>query len=370
MTRAAPPHASEFLARELRITLALLSRVRDEAEGLMDAITEGILQLGPGGIVVRANRAARALLSLPADPEGLPLHSLVPDEVVRACLDPAAKGGGPESLPRQIEHEGRRLIVRTRSLPARLGVGTVVVLLDVSALQRFEGLRRDFVASASHELKTPLTSIRGYAELLLDRDPPPELRRSFLEKIARNATRLEALVDDLLDLSRLDTGGWRPQPEPVDVRDAALEAWAQFEEGAERKGVRFSIQCRGRRVLADRTGLVRVLANLFANALRHTPPGGQISVHAPEAEAVSPSSPPSVTIEVRDTGTGIPAEALPRIFERFYRVDAARARADGGTGLGLAIVKHLVERMDGDVGATSTLGKGTTIRVRLPAAEL
>lgn len=365
MTPTAPPLSPELLARELRITLALLARVRDETEGLMDAIAEGILHLGPGGVVVRANRAARTLLSLPPDPEGLPLDALVPLEVVRACLDPGAEG--EESLPRQLDFGGRRLVVRTRSLPARLGVGTVVVLLDVSALQRFEGLRRDFVAAASHELKTPLTSIRGYAELLLEQDPPPALRRSFLEKIARNAARLEALVDDLLDLSRLDAGGWRSRLEVVDVRDAATEGWAPFEEEALRKGVRFSLHCGGARALADRTGLVRVLSNLFSNALRHTPPGGSITVDA--YPATGPTPPPRVTIEVRDTGTGIPADALPRIFERFYRVDTARSRADGGTGLGLAIVKHLVERMDGDVAASSVLGHGTTIRVRLPAAD-
>ncbi|HEX7118800.1 MAG TPA: ATP-binding protein [Longimicrobiales bacterium] len=374
------PGAADLLARELRITLALLSREREETEGLMDAITEGILQLGPGGVVVRANHAARAFLGLSAEPEGRPLDELVRDAEVRACLqDP---GPGVAAVPREVEVGGRRLLVRSRTLPERLGVGTVVILLDLTELQRFEGLRRDFVASASHELKTPLTSIRGYAELLLEQDPPAEVRRAFLEKIERNARRLEALVEDLLDLSRLDAGGWRPRLETVDVRDPAIESWASFAEQADRKRLRVSLPSRPALVRADHTGLVRVFSNLFSNAVRHTPANGRIAVRVQRAAGgrqprAQRPAPPAVhspaerrwtVIDVRDTGVGIPSEALPRIFERFYRVDPARARGDGGAGLGLAIVKHLVERMDGDVSATSEVGEGTVIRIRLPAA--
>ena len=378
------PAPAELLAHELRLALALLSRERDEMEGLMDAITEGIVQLGPGDVVVRANDTARALLGLPDEPEGRTLDELGVDDALRACIRHPGQHPNPRGapLPRQIELNGRRLLVRTRTLPERLGVGTVVILLDLSELQRFEGLRRDFVASASHELKTPLTSIRGYAELLLEQDPPPPLRRAFLEKIERNAARLEALVNDLLDLSRLNAGGWTPRLETVDAARAARDAWATYEERALEKSITITFPRKPVRVRADRTGLARVFSNLFDNAVRHTPRGGRITVRArrlphgrqprdpqrldPPSAGPPPRIPGWTLLEIHDTGTGIPPEALPRIFERFYRVDPARARSDGGTGLGLAIVRHLVERMGGDVSAASQAGRGTAIRLRLP----
>lgn len=380
--------ASDRLAHELRLTLALLARERNDMDGLMDTITEGILQLGPGGVIVRANQAARVLLDLPSEPEGLDLDDLVRDRTLLARLrehEPET-----EALPHKVVVGGRRLLIRARPTPKRLGVGTVIVILDLTDLERFEGLRRDFVASASHELKTPLTSIRGYVELLLDQDPPAEIRTEFLEKVARNARRLEALVEDLLDLSRLDAGGWRPRLEHVDIADTVREAWAPLEERAHDQGTTLSCSLNTDSVTADRIGLVRTFTNIFDNALCHTPKGGTIQVYTtisdvggrpmpgsrPTPAQTGSSSEPKdvparwVKIEIADSGNGIPAEALPRIFERFYRVDTARARHDGGTGLGLAIVKHLVERMGGTVAAASVLGHGTTITLHLPVPPI
>jgi signal transduction histidine kinase len=222
-------------------------------------------------------------------------------------------------------------------------------------------VRSDFVANASHELKTPLTSIRGYAETLVDDDPPEPLRRQFLSSIRANTLRLQRLVDDLLDLSRLESGGWTARIEPVRIEHVAEEAWDLVAHQA-RGEIDFGLDGGGT-VLGDHQGLVQILRNLHENALRHTDDGGAVRVVVRQ-DAVAGT----VEIAVSDTGEGIPPKSLPRIFERFYRADSSRARDRGGTGLGLAIVKHLVGAMNGEVRARSRLGEGTTIELTLPSA--
>jgi signal transduction histidine kinase len=277
-------------------------------------------------------------------------------------------------------------------------------------VRRLESVRRDFVANVSHELKTPLTSIRGYVETLLaDPDLPAELQRPFLEVVQKNAERLHHIVDDLLDLSRLESGGWRPELHDVNAIDVLQDVWSSCAERAGQKHITFVLPDSGFVVRADPGGLRQIFTNLLDNAVRYTPDGGRIEVRAsstalngngrtPHAPTVvqprdvpvarqrnapvaeqrgapaerldAPAAASSyIVFEVRDTGAGMPSDAIPRIFERFYRVDPARSRADGGTGLGLSIVKHLVESMGGDVAAESELGKGTTIRFRLPASS-
>ncbi|HEX7088874.1 MAG TPA: ATP-binding protein [Longimicrobiales bacterium] len=383
--------AATRLAAELGERAAHAARERDDLALLLDSVTDGILQLDGGGRIIRVNPAARALLRLPLEAEGRPIHALVRHAELRDLLTQALAAGPDE--PAEVGLDGRRVLVVVRAIPAqaesatstsagRERAGIVAVFVDLTEVRRLEVVRRDFVANASHELKTPLTSIRGYAETLLAGDVPAEMQRGFLETIARNAARLQRIVDDLLDLSRIESGGWEPEILPTDVAVAAEDAWAPFAERARRHSIHFGVATGGIAVLADPGALRQVFANLFDNALRHTPAGGSISVRAavagePPGTAPRPDAGPPTgrrsavaraAIEVRDTGSGIPSDALPRIFERFYRVDPARSRAEGGTGLGLSIVKHLVEAMDGDVAADSVLGKGTTIRFTLPAA--
>jgi signal transduction histidine kinase len=252
----------------------------------------------------------------------------------------------------------------------------IVQRIQVAIDCRLEGVRRDFVANVSHELKTPLTSIRGYVETLLSDDLDPAMRRQFLEVIHKNADRLHSIVEDLLDLSRIESGGWRPELADVGTGQIVSDVWDSLADRATQRGIAFEPPEIDATVRADRSALRQILSNLFDNALRYTAPGGRIRVRVFEGSGSGNGGAPRtatgdgfVTIEVGDNGTGIPTDALPRIFERFYRVDPARSRAEGGTGLGLSIVKHLVESMDGDVSASSELGKGTTIRVRLPSAR-
>jgi two-component system, OmpR family, phosphate regulon sensor histidine kinase PhoR len=236
--------------------------------------------------------------------------------------------------------------------------GTLLVLNDVSELRLLETIRRDFVANVSHELKTPLTAIAGYAETLAA-EALDSQAVGFAQTIVDNARRMQRLVDDLLDLSRIESGGWRPEPRMLGVDAAAREAWRPFAERASGRTIELETATDSATVNSDPEALRQIFTNLFDNALRHTPEGGRIRVTA-EREG------DETVVRVSDTGSGIPSDHLPRIFERFYRVDPSRSRQEGGTGLGLAIVKHLVEAHGGRVEADSELGRGTTIRLYFP----
>ncbi|HEV2146241.1 MAG TPA: ATP-binding protein [Longimicrobiaceae bacterium] len=357
----------DTLAAELQRRMGQLEGERAEMHALIESMAEGVLALGPDGRVRRANLAARHIFGLREE-----FHGLVPHEVARrpAFLKLVERARAGEAVSAtELAHDGRHLLATAQPLADG---GAVLVFLEVSELRRLEDVRRDFVANASHELKTPLTAIRGYSETLLDENLPPELRRRFAEVVRANADRLQRLVDDLLDLSRIESGGWLAQPEDVAVAEAVEEAWAVLEEKAHAKGVALGIEVAPGcdHVHADPSALHQVLTNLFHNSLRHTPPGGRVTVSArPAPERPGPPGRRWVQLEVADTGSGIPAVHLPRIFERFYRVDDARSRAEGGTGLGLAIVRHLVESHGGTVEAESELGRGTTIRFTLPACN-
>lgn len=343
------------LTDELQNRLGELRRERDEMQALIDCMAEGVVALTDDARVLRVNRAARALLALPEVPDYSPVGAVVRHPDLRELLEESV---AEPKQTREITLGDRHLFTASRMLD--LG-GAVTTFLDVTELRRLEQVRRDFVANASHELKTPLTSIRGFAETLLEGDPPPKLKHEFLSSIRNNTLRLQRLVDDLLDLSRLESGGWTPRPEPLSVASVAREVWGQFRDRAKEKAVEVAVEG-DVKALADPQGLEQIFRNLFENAVRHADEGGRVRVD------VSGGSGEEVTVEVSDDGEGIPSRILPRVFERFYRADTSRARDFGGTGLGLAIVRHLVTAMGGDVEAESELGRGATIRFTLPAA--
>lgn len=361
---AAVDQAVERLALRISANEANAERGGAEVATLLDAISEAILQVDGDGRIVRANPEARKLLRLDRGTIGQPVTTRLRHADLRMLLGQAIRGEAVDS--REVTLDDRRLLVSARPLPAAVGSrpGAVVAFVDLTEIRRLESVRRDFVANVSHELKTPLTSIRGYAETLLNDDLPPDLQRQFLEVVHRNADRLHHIVEDLLDLSRLESGGWRPELQRVDVTSMVQDAWSGCQERAEARRVTFVPPAVSPSVRADPGGLRQILVNLLENALQYTPDGGRIEVRVASEAGEDP-----VVLEVRDNGIGIPSDALPRIFERFYRVDPARSRAEGGTGLGLSIVRHLTESMGGDVAAESALGRGTTIRVRLPAAD-
>jgi len=241
-------------------------------------------------------------------------------------------------------------------------LGVVAVFHDISDLKRLEKIRRDFVANVSHELRTPVTVIKGYAETLLDGvlSTDPEKAAVFLEKIHRHAGRLASLIGDLLILSELESGVTTPEAAPVAIGPVIDHVCTLLEEKALSKNISIIQPGSGEtgEVLADRAKLEQVLVNLLDNAIKYTQDNGTITISSAETEGM-------LTIAVSDTGIGIPDNDLPRIFERFYRVDAARSREQGGTGLGLAIVKHILQLYGGSISVESRPGKGSTFSFTL-----
>ena len=325
----------------------------------------------------------RELLAAMPDAAGL----VAPDGRVRVSntvLDGLAPGGRATGLTvleisrsSDLAEAARRALEGTpKRLELQLGKrtwvahlvpllrGEVLVLLrDVTDARMSASTRRDFVANASHELRTPVSAIAGAAETLLSGAmEDPTQARSFVEMIARNAERLARLTNDLLDLSRIESRQWPVKLEPVLVGGTAQRAVEVCSEPARRKRIELRVEVpEGTAVLADARALEQVLVNLLDNAVKYTPEGGSATVTA------SPVAGDRIEVVVADTGPGIERHHLPRLFERFYRVDPGRSRGAGGTGLGLAIVKHLVQMQAGDIGVDTGSG-GTSFRVRLPRA--
>jgi len=348
------------MAEQLQLRLSALQADDALMAALIDALQEGVAAVGANRQVVILNSPARRLLAI-GDPVPFSADLLPRDTELRAALSSALAGEATE--PAEITLGGRTVMLTAR--PLRDG-GALLAFFDLTRTRRLEAVRRDFVANVSHELKTPITVIGGFAETLATDEPPPEQRRQFVEAIRSNARRMQRLVDDLLDLSRIEFGGWVPKPERIDLRAVASETVAAFAPVAQSRQVSLGSQvdARAAELTADATALRQVLANLVDNALRHTPSGGKVTIFT------EPANDGALVLAVKDTGIGIPVEHLPRIFERFYRVDAARSREGGGTGLGLAIVKHLVEAHGGRVSAESAPGRGTTVRVLFPASAV
>jgi signal transduction histidine kinase len=343
------------MQEELGVRIAELQRERDESDAIIESMAEGVIAADAHGNVVAANAAVRRLLGY-VTAQSLPnLQQLFRPRAVRQVIEEVLAGA--PVLGREAEVEGRTILLTGRPLPKG---GAVLVLHDVTDLKRVDMVRRDFVANVSHELKTPLTSISGYAETLLAETPDDATQKRFLDVIAANATRMQHLVDDLLDLARLESGQWQVQPQTTELAAVGHDAFAELAERAAGRNVGFNAELAdGATVWVDPEALRQILANLFDNALRHTPTGGRIVLTSHAGET-------AVEVSVRDTGSGIPHEHLPRVFERFYRVDPGRSREQGGTGLGLAIVKHLVEAHGGSVSIESTVGIGTAVRMRFP----
>lgn len=242
--------------------------------------------------------------------------------------------------------------------------GAVLVLYDITELKKLEVMRKDFVANVSHELKTPITSIKGFAETLLDGDiEDEETKNQFLSIIYEESKRIQVLIEDLLILSKLERDEFQLMFTDFQVTDIVDAIKPMFEHKAKEKSITFTVEKPSTvSLVADKERVKQVFINLLTNAINYTPNGGEVKVHIDETSD-------HVQIQVKDTGIGIEQEALPRIFERFYRVDKARSRNTGGTGLGLAIVKHIVEVHNGKINVESELNKGTTFTVLFPKEQ-
>ncbi|HEX3299516.1 MAG TPA: ATP-binding protein [Actinomycetota bacterium] len=337
--------------REAERESARRERAQDRILGAME---EGVLLLDPSGTRVYANRALSDLLNGAPD-RATELHPLGLQRAVET-----AKSSGTASRT-EVELGSPSRWLRATALPVGADGATLLVIRDVTQARRLTGARRDFVANASHELKTPVASIRAAAETLRDGaiDDPPAARR-FTEQLEREAVRMSRIVADLLDLSRLESGS--EMDEQVRLDTVAADEVERMGDAAGMRGVTISTDAvHVPAVRGSSRDLSLMVRNLIDNAVRYTGEGGSVTVSVRADADV-------VLVRVADTGIGIPQRELPRIFERFYRVDRARSRETGGTGLGLSIVRHVTENHGGEVTVESELGQGTVFEVRLPTS--
>jgi two-component system phosphate regulon sensor histidine kinase PhoR len=350
-------------AGQLRDLVDQLSVESAQREAILASMVEGVLAVDGNLRITFANASFAGTVGVAHPiPAKVPVVELVRTPELREVLTRVLTTG--ESVKRRMELPAAERVFEVQAAPLTSGTarGAIAILHDITDLERLERIRRDFVANVSHELRTPLTAIRGYAETLLEGAlEDQENNRRFLEIIKAHAIRLNNIASDLLTLSELEAGKARPEPEPVAVRGAVESAMRTLEAEARVRGV--ALLC-GRmedvQVLGDRMQIEQALVNLLDNAIKFNRPSGEVLLEVTRADG-------RVRITLTDTGIGIPHDDLPRIFERFYRVDKARSREVGGTGLGLSIVKHIVERMNGTVSVESQLGKGSIFTLVLPA---
>jgi two-component system phosphate regulon sensor histidine kinase PhoR len=348
------------LAAQLEAKLGELTKERDRLSAILAGMAEGVLVVDASEEVVLANPAAELILG-PAL-VGKRLADAVTAPALRAVIENAAKTG--QASETEVEVGTRAIALYVRPFTAQ-GGGLVTVLREMTRLRKLLAVRRDFVANVSHELRTPVTAIQGYAEILLQKPRDEKTRKDFTEIIYRHARRIGALVEGLLMLSELEA---RP-PEQVVRQRVNVGAIADhvrdtLRERAGQRGTRVEVDVAAElEARGDPVGVEQVLENLVDNAIKYgNDIGGTVRI-AGKREG------DRIVVEVIDDGQGIAAEHLPRLFERFYRVDAGRSRERGGTGLGLAIVKHLVEAVGGTITVESEVGHGTTFRVEWPLWE-
>jgi len=335
---------------------------RDHLRATVASMSEGVLVTGPDGTPRIVNPAFRKLFGVTTEAIASEVLDLIRDGRLFDLVRSVRQRGEPATIEvERLEPEPRRLALVASPLAGDGGV--VVLARDLTESERIHQIRRDFVANVSHELKTPLAAIRGYAETLVDgavEDPATALRMS--ERILAQSRRLGDLLEDLLTLSRLERTETPPVAERVDLRELAEEAVELVATPASAKSIVVTLaEGPATELDGDPDALLRMLSNLLDNAVKYTPAGGRVDVRLERGDG-------EVRIEVRDTGIGIPAAQVSRIFERFYRVDKGRAREEGGTGLGLAIVKHVAQSHGGRVEVESDLGRGSLFRVLLPSS--
>jgi len=343
-------------ARLLHTELSSLRASQHELETLLNSMEDAVVAIGPDDRVQWANQSMDSLV---------PQRTRLGSSIVETVRDPdflrAVRGASQSRSVLTTRatsiQPGRSFEVTAAPLPTG---GAVAVLRDLTETERIEKTRRDFIANVSHELRTPLTSIQGYAETLLDGSSDSNHSREFLDIIRKNASRMSRLTEDLLTLARVESGEQRFDIQPVVPGELLRDAVESFEKLALAHGVELRVEDSAPEpVSADREAIHQVFSNLINNALKYAAAGGKLVLGARPAEQ-------GVEFYVRDFGAGIPSEHLPRLFERFYRVDKARSRESGGTGLGLAIAKHIVLAHDGAIRAESVLNHGSVFFFTLP----
>jgi two-component system phosphate regulon sensor histidine kinase PhoR len=365
--------------KEQHILMMLLKEFRD-----------GILICDAEGIILQTNRSLRNFLQMTGDISGRRATDLIPDPQFKSMLEAFFETGSssleeitlqsragqemyfevhvvPIFIPDEAVPESAADLGHAEDVPEmqREADGCVVIFHDMTDARRTEKMRRDFVANVSHELRTPLTAIEGYSETLLDGALEDQaVCRDFVNVIYRHSLRLTQLVEDLLDLSKLESPDYKPEISPVSLPNLLQQVMMLIEDKAEEKEIEVSVHIQEAlpQVMAELSSLQQVLTNLLDNAIKYTSTQGRVSV------SVFENGQGMIQVDVRDNGIGIEPKYLPRVFERFYRVDKARSREMGGTGLGLSIVKHIVQLHGGEIWVNSQVNEGSTFSFTLNKA--
>ncbi|MBA3029101.1 MAG: HAMP domain-containing protein [Desulfobacteraceae bacterium] len=359
--------AMNNMAKELEIKIQTIIQQKLELETVLASMVEGVMAIDPAERILSMNASAAKMFEL--DPEegcGRNIQELIRNSALQKFIKKAL--ASLEILQEDITfYAGEERILSVRNSPLHDAgnhvTGTLVVIDDVTKLRQLENIRKDFVANASHEIRTPLTTIKGFVETLYH-DPlmEPDQSKHFLEIILKHVDRLNALIEDLLSLSKIEREKENEEMafSKNDVVDILRTAISICQKKADEKNIRIDfLSSEALPAFMDKTLLEQALVNILDNAMNYSPENSVIEV---EARGVGPD----IVIRIRDHGIGIPKEHLPRLFERFYRVDKARSRKLGGTGLGLAIVKHIMEAHEGTVSAVSTPGKGSEFTLQFP----
>jgi two-component system phosphate regulon sensor histidine kinase PhoR len=363
--------AIDEIGIQLRNKIEEISKERDYFQTILKGMVEGILVVDERGRILVANNALRQFISLPSNISNrTPLEIIRNSELEEAIRKVIQKGDSASfelNLPPPLGKTLEVNVVGILPSPEEMEGGdertrgAIAVFHDITRLKELERVHQDFVANVSHELRTPLTTIKGYAETLLEGALKEEVAFQFIQVIKRQSDRLAKIVEDLLTLSKIESKEFQLKIENLLLREVIEDVLNFIQETAEKKKISISLELPDTlMVKADRNYLEQILTNLIDNAIKYGQEGGRLIISATQIKQIE------IEIAVRDDGLGIPKEDLPRIFERFYRVDKGRSRELGGTGLGLSIVKHLVQAHGGRVWAESQLGEGSTFFFTLP----
>src|ERR1700677_4072375 len=353
---SAVAHALDVTASRLEQSFHALESSRSELTALLDSMQEAVIAINPQGQVSWCNAVMQRIALSPVQEGRALVHSIRDPEVLSSVAAALTQRQASRRRATSVS-PGKIFEVNAAPMP---GGGAVAVLHDVSEIERSETTRRDFVANVSHELRTPLTCITGYVETLLDDRSLNRQARELLQIILKNASRMNRLTEDLLALASVESGDYKLRLQKVKASTLVEEAVGSLTGLVLDSGVTLEVGAiTDEPVMADLDALSQVFGNLVENAMKYGKAGGRVRVGARKQEAM-------VEFYVQDFGPGIAYEHLPRIFERFYRVDKARSRESGGTGLGLAIAKHIVQAHGGDIRCESELGFGATFLFRLP----
>jgi two-component system, OmpR family, phosphate regulon sensor histidine kinase PhoR len=342
------------------------SELQTRQAALFNSMSEGVLVLDEQQRVLMANHAFISFFGLAGEVKGKTLLQLVRLHEVAHLAERAAQEGHVAGYELKLVFPAERCLeINGAAIGEESGKrqGLILVFHDLTRVKKLERTREEFVANVSHELRTPLSLIKGYVETLRDgAKENPELAEKFLQTIDRNAERLRLIIEDLLTISELESGRLKLDLQPLALRPLVEKLVNDFKAQAEARHVKLETELPSVQVRADPLRLEQALGNLVDNAIKYGGSGGEVQVSA------RPLEDGFVEISVKDNGPGIPADALDRVFERFYRVDKSRSREQGGTGLGLAIVKHIIQTHGGRVWAISQPGQGAQFCLTLPAA--